>query len=97
MFCIVLSESSLSDLAEALQVLPAPDTRSLAKTLHLGAGPGGGSATKEDLVQAILKHSRRASITNFFSAGGPKARTSSSGTADKILKRSVRRAVPYKL
>ena len=86
------TEKSLTDLGETLQVLAAPETRSLAKALHLGPrGPGGGGSsgsTKEDLVQAILKHSCKANISSFFAAPS-KPGGSNNNTAIMILKRQV--------
>nr|XP_020514088.1 fanconi-associated nuclease 1 [Labrus bergylta] len=52
------SESDLQDLGEALDLLPAPELKSLAKTFHLG-NPG---TQKQQLVDGLLRLSRQKSL-----------------------------------
>uniref|UniRef100_A0A673ZES1 Fanconi-associated nuclease n=1 Tax=Salmo trutta TaxID=8032 RepID=A0A673ZES1_SALTR len=54
------TDSDLQDLEEVLDLLPAPELRSLAKTFHLG-GPGSGTQ-KHQLVEGLLKLSRQRSL-----------------------------------
>ncbi|KAG5273702.1 hypothetical protein AALO_G00154490 [Alosa alosa] len=59
-------EHELQELAEVLEVLPAPELRSLAKTLHL---TGGNSATQRpQLVEGLLKLAKQRAL--FPSAPG---------------------------
>jgi Fanconi-associated nuclease 1 len=53
-------DSDLQELGEVLDLLPAPELRSLAKTFHLG-GPGSGTQ-KHQLVEGLLKLSRQRSL-----------------------------------
>uniref|UniRef100_A0A4W4HFC2 Fanconi-associated nuclease n=1 Tax=Electrophorus electricus TaxID=8005 RepID=A0A4W4HFC2_ELEEL len=72
------SESDLEDIQDALELLPAPELRNLAKTFHLG-GPGS-SAQKQRLVEGLLRLARQRSL--FALAPGQ------SNTAAAILKRA---------
>ncbi|KAL0968667.1 hypothetical protein UPYG_G00269950 [Umbra pygmaea] len=54
------TESDLQDLGEVLDLLPAPELRSLAKTFHIG-GPGSGTQ-KQQLAEGLLKLSRQKSM-----------------------------------
>uniref|UniRef100_A0AAZ3SJ12 Fanconi-associated nuclease n=1 Tax=Oncorhynchus tshawytscha TaxID=74940 RepID=A0AAZ3SJ12_ONCTS len=54
------TDSDLQELGEVLDLLPAPELRSLAKTFHLG-GPGSGTQ-KHQLVEGLLKLSRQRSL-----------------------------------
>ncbi|XP_072038420.1 fanconi-associated nuclease 1-like [Amphiura filiformis] len=49
-------EKELNDIEKALYLLPAPDVKTLAKSLRVSAG---GSSQKSELVPALLKHSRQ--------------------------------------
>ncbi|XP_028264335.1 fanconi-associated nuclease 1 [Parambassis ranga] len=52
------SENDLDDLCEALDLLPAPELKALAKTFHLGS-----SATqKQQIVDGLLRLSRQKSL-----------------------------------
>ncbi|KAL7403138.1 hypothetical protein ABVT39_025183 [Epinephelus coioides] len=52
------SESDLQDLGEALDLLPAPELKSLAKTFHLGNS----GTQKQQLVDGLLRLSRQKSL-----------------------------------
>uniref|UniRef100_A0A4W5Q7V2 Fanconi-associated nuclease n=1 Tax=Hucho hucho TaxID=62062 RepID=A0A4W5Q7V2_9TELE len=54
------TDSDLQELGEVLDLLPAPELRSLAKTFHLG-GPGSGTQ-KHQLLEGLLKLSRQRSL-----------------------------------
>ncbi|XP_041705658.1 fanconi-associated nuclease 1 [Coregonus clupeaformis] len=54
------TDKDLQELGEVLDLLPAPELRSLAKTFHLG-GPGSGTQ-KHQLVEGLLKLSRQRSL-----------------------------------
>uniref|UniRef100_A0A8C7MP66 Fanconi-associated nuclease n=1 Tax=Oncorhynchus kisutch TaxID=8019 RepID=A0A8C7MP66_ONCKI len=54
------TDSDLQELGEVLDLLPAPELRSLAKTFHLG-GPGSGTQ-KHQLMEGLLKLSRQRSL-----------------------------------
>ncbi|XP_042352110.1 fanconi-associated nuclease 1 [Plectropomus leopardus] len=52
------SESDLQDLGEALDLLPAPELKALAKTFHLGNS----GIQKQQLVDGLLRLSRQKSL-----------------------------------
>eukprot|EP00066_Takifugu_rubripes_P004422 XP_003967788.1 PREDICTED: fanconi-associated nuclease 1 [Takifugu rubripes] len=52
------SESELQDLAEALDLLPAPELKALAKTFHLGSS----GTQKQQLVEGLMRLSRQKSL-----------------------------------
>ncbi|XP_074533123.1 fanconi-associated nuclease 1 [Halichoeres trimaculatus] len=52
------SESDLQDLGEALELLPAPDLKALAKTFHLGNS----GTQKQQIVDGLLRLSRQKSL-----------------------------------
>ncbi|XP_041650697.1 fanconi-associated nuclease 1 [Cheilinus undulatus] len=52
------SESDLQDLGEALDLLPAPELKSLAKTFHLGNS----GTQKQQLVDGLLRLSKQKSL-----------------------------------
>ncbi|KAF7658752.1 hypothetical protein LDENG_00008420 [Lucifuga dentata] len=52
------SESDLQDLGEALDLLPAPEVKALAKTFHIG----GAFNQKQQLVDGLLRLSRQKSL-----------------------------------
>lgn len=56
--------SELQDLAEALDLLPAPELKALAKTFHLGSS----GTQKQQLVEGLIKLSRQKSL---FSLASP--------------------------
>lgn len=58
------SESDLQDLAEALDLLPAPELKALAKTFHLGNS----GTQKQQLVDGLLRLSRQKSLFSMTSA-----------------------------
>ncbi|XP_041464130.1 fanconi-associated nuclease 1-like isoform X1 [Lytechinus variegatus] len=58
---LLITESSLDDLAVTLKLLMAPDLKQLAKDFKVG-----GSGQKGDMVEAIIKYSSRQ--RSFFSA-----------------------------
>ena len=70
----------MTDLHEVLVALAAPDIKTLAKTLKLSTVTG----QKDDIVAAILQHSRRGGISAFFGAGG-----GNKATSNMIMKRYV--------
>lgn len=55
---LCVSESELQDLAEALDLLPAPELKALAKTFHLGSS----GAQKQQLVEGLIRLSRQKSL-----------------------------------
>ena len=73
-------ERNLDDLDIALRSLPAPEVRSLAKTLHIPSQ----SQTREQLIEAVTKHSQKTGIGAFFSGGSNAKKPRTSGV---ILKR----------
>lgn len=73
--CPHAAESQLADLGEALDLLPAPELRGLAKTFHLG----GAGAQKQQLMEGLLRLGRQRSL--FAAAGAAK------GAAAVMLKR----------
>ena len=68
----------MTDLEDVLIALPAPDVKVLAKTLKLAVT----SMQKDDLVSAILQHSQRGGIINFFGGKG-----AGKATSNMIMKR----------
>ncbi|XP_040893434.1 fanconi-associated nuclease 1 isoform X2 [Toxotes jaculatrix] len=52
------SENDLEDLGEALDLLPAPELKALAKTFHLGSS----GTQKQQLVDGLLRLSRQKSL-----------------------------------
>jgi len=54
-------DSCMLCLEEAVQCLPAPELKSLAKSLHINP------SSKASLSSAIVKHAQRCDVTNFFS------------------------------
>ncbi|XP_047452503.1 fanconi-associated nuclease 1 [Mugil cephalus] len=52
------TENDLEDLGEALDLLPAPELKSLAKTFHLG----GSGTQKQQLVDGLLRLSKQKSL-----------------------------------
>ncbi|XP_053479163.1 fanconi-associated nuclease 1 [Ictalurus furcatus] len=72
------TESELTEIQDVLDLLPAPELRSLAKTFHLG-GPGN-SSQKQQLVEGLLLLSKQRSL--FSLAPGQ------SNTGAIILKRA---------
>lgn len=58
------TESDLQDLAEALDLLPAPELKALAKTFHLGNS----GTQKQQLVDGLLRLSRQKSLFSMASA-----------------------------
>ncbi|KAI1904341.1 hypothetical protein AGOR_G00004660 [Albula goreensis] len=69
-------ESDLQDLGEVLELLPAPELKSLAKTFHLAA-PGG---QKQQLVAGLLRLGRQRSLFTLHPG--------QAGTGAVILKRA---------
>ncbi|XP_029379024.1 fanconi-associated nuclease 1 [Echeneis naucrates] len=57
-------ESDLEDLEEALDLLPAPELRVLAKTFHLGTS----GSQKQQLVDGLLRLSRQKSLFSMAAA-----------------------------
>lgn len=57
-------EEDLEDLKEALDLLPAPELKSLAKTFHLG----GSGTQKQQLVDGLLRLSKQRSFFSLASA-----------------------------
>jgi methylmalonyl-CoA mutase cobalamin-binding subunit len=70
----------MTELEDVLVALAAPDVKTLAKTLKLSSTTG----QKDDLVAAILQHSRRGGIGAFFGGGG-----GNKATCNMIMKRYV--------
>ncbi|GLD58850.1 fanconi-associated nuclease 1 [Lates japonicus] len=58
------TENDLEDLGEALDLLPAPELKALAKTFHLG----GSGTQKQQLVDGLLRLSRQKSLFSFTPA-----------------------------
>nr|XP_023673054.1 fanconi-associated nuclease 1 [Paramormyrops kingsleyae]XP_023673055.1 fanconi-associated nuclease 1 [Paramormyrops kingsleyae] len=76
---LVETENELADLGEALDLLPAPELRGLAKTFHLG----GAGAQKQQLMEGLLRLGRQRSL--FAAAGAGKG---AAGAAAVMLKRA---------
>ena len=70
-----MTENDLQDLGEALDLLPAPELKTLAKTFHLGNS----GTQKQQLLDGLLRLSKQKS---FFS---PTSAQNNIGTV--ILKR----------
>lgn len=60
MLFLYIKESDLQELGEALDLLPAPELKALAKTFHLGNA----GTQKQQLMEGLLRLSRQKS---FFS------------------------------
>nr|XP_046249136.1 fanconi-associated nuclease 1 [Scatophagus argus] len=60
----LLSENDLQDVEEALDLLPAPELKALAKTFHLGNS----GTQKQQLVDGLLRLSRQKSLFSMTSA-----------------------------
>ncbi|XP_026220423.1 fanconi-associated nuclease 1 isoform X1 [Anabas testudineus] len=58
------TENDLEDLEEALDLLPAPELKALAKTFHLGNS----GSQKQQLVDGLLRLSRQRSLFSLASA-----------------------------
>ncbi|KAM9753456.1 fanconi-associated nuclease 1 [Menidia menidia] len=58
------TENDLEDVAEALDLLPAPELKALAKTFHLGSS----GTQKQQLVDGLLRLSRQKSFFSLSSA-----------------------------
>nr|XP_020479354.1 fanconi-associated nuclease 1 [Monopterus albus] len=58
------TENDLEDLGEALDLLPAPELKALAKTFHLGNS----GTQKQQLVDGLLRLSRQKSLFSLTSA-----------------------------
>lgn len=56
--CCFHKEGDLQDLGEALDLLPAPDLKALAKTFHLGNA----GTQKQQLVEGLLRLSKQKSL-----------------------------------
>uniref|UniRef100_A0A8C2AQS3 Fanconi-associated nuclease n=1 Tax=Cyprinus carpio TaxID=7962 RepID=A0A8C2AQS3_CYPCA len=73
------TESELHDIQEVLDLLPAPELRTLAKTFHLGRG--GNGTQKQQLVEGLLQLGKQRSLF-----------VSQNNTAAVILKRAKQAA-----
>ncbi|KAM9808172.1 fanconi-associated nuclease 1 [Neosynchiropus ocellatus] len=73
---LVQRESDLQDIGEALDLLPAPELKTLAKTFHLGSS----GTQKQHLVDGLLRLSRQKSLFSFKSGHN--------NIGDVILKRA---------
>ncbi len=62
MYNLSISETSLENLESTLQVMPAPEIQTLAKTLKLNIK----NQQKEQLTEAIIKHSKQKHLGAFF-------------------------------
>uniref|UniRef100_A0A672ITV5 Fanconi-associated nuclease n=1 Tax=Salarias fasciatus TaxID=181472 RepID=A0A672ITV5_SALFA len=58
------TEADLEDLGEALDLLPAPELKALAKTFHLGNS----GSQKQQLVDGLLRLSKQKSLFSFAAA-----------------------------
>ena len=58
---LIMDESKMDDLEEILKALPAPEVKSLAKTLKLNS-----NTVREEIIETILQHSRKQNISSFF-------------------------------
>lgn len=56
--CLYIKESELQELEEALDLLPAPELKALAKTFHLGSS----GTQKQQLVDGLLRLSKQKSL-----------------------------------
>ncbi len=61
----IFPELHLTELGDVLHVLPAPALRNLAKSLRLNTT----NQQKADIIQAIIKHSKKTDIDAFFTKG----------------------------
>lgn len=64
MLFLYIKESDLQELGEALDLLPAPELKALAKTFHLGNS----GTQKQQLVDGLLRLSRQKSLFSLTSA-----------------------------
>ncbi len=62
LYNLSFSETSLEDLESTLLVMPAPEVQTLAKTLKLNTK----NQQKEQLTEAIIKHSKQKHLSAFF-------------------------------
>ena len=63
----VFSGDRLEDLDVLLKLLPAPEVKAIAKEMNLASGF---ARNKSDLVEDLMKHSRRKSVMFFKSGDG---------------------------
>ncbi|KAM8860850.1 fanconi-associated nuclease 1 isoform 1-T1 [Synchiropus picturatus] len=77
---LVQTERDLQDIGEALDLLPAPELKTLAKTFHLGST----GTQKQHLVDGLLRLSKQKSLFSFKSG--------QNNIGDVILKRAKRLA-----
>lgn len=61
---LCVSESELQELAEALDLLPAPQLKALAKTFHLGTS----GTQKQQLVEGLMRLGRQRSLFSMASS-----------------------------
>jgi len=73
---VCLQDSNLVSVQEAILCLPAAELKTLAKSLQISCL----SLKKHDITDAILKHSQRRNVSNFFTC-------SSDATEKLVLKR----------
>lgn len=64
MLFLCIKENDLQELSEALDLLPAPELKALAKTFHLGNS----GTQKQQLVDGLLRLSRQKSLFSLTSA-----------------------------
>jgi len=76
LFVVCVRESKLISVRDAVLCLPAAELKTLAKSLQISCS----SLKKHNIADAIVKHSQRTNVTNFFAC-------SSDTTEKMVLKR----------
>jgi len=75
---VSLQDSELSSVQDAVDCLPAAELKVLAKSLQINCS----SLKKNDIVDAVVKHSQRRNVSSFFTCA-------SDATEKMVLKRFV--------
>jgi len=75
---VCLQDSELTSVQDAVDCLPAAELKMLAKSLQINCS----SLKKRDIADAIVRHSQRQNVSNFFAS-------SSDATEKMVLKRFV--------
>jgi len=83
-FFVCMKDSKLSSIQDAVSCLSAAALKTLAKSLQINCS----SLKKHDIADAVMKHSQRRNVANFFTR-------SSDATEKMVLKRFVSPTVEY--
>ncbi|XP_078718333.1 fanconi-associated nuclease 1 isoform X1 [Lampetra fluviatilis] len=84
---LLQSESELTDVSEALSVLPAPELRLVARSFHVAVA---GGVHRQQLVEALARLARQRSVLSLMGARGTDANPAVLRRARERLGRCVR-------